>query len=63
MATAIIDSNKVGKFKMKYTVTIFKDEEGWYVAECVIIPSCLSQGETQEEALENIKLKKPLNFV
>jgi len=40
---------------MKFPVTIYQDEEGWYVVECPIIPGCLSQGETHEEALENIQ--------
>jgi predicted RNase H-like HicB family nuclease len=40
---------------MKFPVTLYQDEEGWYIVECPIIPGCLSQGETQEEALENIK--------
>jgi predicted RNase H-like HicB family nuclease len=40
---------------MKFPVTIYQDEEGWYVIECPTIPGCLSQGETQEEALANIQ--------
>ncbi|GCA79100.1 type II toxin-antitoxin system HicB family antitoxin [Microcystis aeruginosa] len=40
---------------MKFPVTLYQDEEGWYIVECPIIPGCLSQGETQEEALQNIK--------
>jgi predicted RNase H-like HicB family nuclease len=40
---------------MKLPVTLYQDEEGWYIVECPIIPGCLSQGETQEEALQNIK--------
>ena len=40
---------------MKFPITLYKDEDGWYVAECPIIPGCLSQGETQAEALINIQ--------
>jgi predicted RNase H-like HicB family nuclease len=40
---------------MKFPVTIYQDEEGWYVVECPIIPGCMSQGKTQEEALQNIQ--------
>ncbi len=40
---------------MKFLVTIERDEEGWYVVECPAIPGCVSQGKTEEEALENIK--------
>ncbi len=40
---------------MKFVVTVERDEDGIYVAECPAIPGCLSQGSTQEEALDNIK--------
>ena len=40
---------------MKYPVTLYQDEEGWYVVECPIIPGCMSQGETKAEALKNIQ--------
>lgn len=40
---------------MKFLITIERDEEGYYVAECPAIPGCVSQGRTEEEALENIK--------
>jgi len=39
---------------MKLPVTIYQDEEGWYVVECPVIPGCMSQGSTEEEALQNI---------
>jgi predicted RNase H-like HicB family nuclease len=40
---------------MKYRVLIEQDEDGVYVAEVPSLPGCLSQGETREQALENIK--------
>jgi predicted RNase H-like HicB family nuclease len=40
---------------MKFTVTIDRDEDGVWVVECPAIPGCVSQGETKEQALENIK--------
>ncbi|RKY57276.1 type II toxin-antitoxin system HicB family antitoxin [candidate division KSB1 bacterium] len=40
---------------MKLPVTVYQDEEGWYVAECPAIPGCVSQGKTLEEALVNIR--------
>jgi predicted RNase H-like HicB family nuclease len=40
---------------MKFTVTIDRDEDGAWVVECPAIPGCVSQGESKEEALENIK--------
>jgi predicted RNase H-like HicB family nuclease len=39
----------------RFPVTIYQDEEGWYVVECPVIPGCMSQGETKEEALQNIQ--------
>lgn len=39
----------------QWVVTIEKDEDGWYIVECPAIPGCVSQGKTEEEALENIK--------
>lgn len=40
---------------MKFLVTIDRDEDGMYVAECVSIPGCVSQGQTEEEALRNVQ--------
>jgi len=40
---------------MKFVVTIFKDEDGVYIAECPSVPGCVSQGATQEEAEANIQ--------
>lgn len=40
---------------MKYVVTIDRDEDGMYVVECPSIPGCVSQGKTEQEAMENIK--------
>lgn len=40
---------------MKFIVTIDRDEDGVFVAECPSIPGCISQGETEEEALVNIQ--------
>ena len=40
---------------MKLTVTIDRDEDGVWVAECPSIPGCVSQGDTKDEALANIR--------
>jgi predicted RNase H-like HicB family nuclease len=40
---------------MKFNVIVDQDEDGVWVVECPVIPGCVSQGETREEALENIK--------
>ena len=37
------------------TVTIDRDEDGVWIAECPAIPGCISQGETKEEAVANIQ--------
>ncbi|MDX2226753.1 MAG: type II toxin-antitoxin system HicB family antitoxin [Verrucomicrobiae bacterium] len=40
---------------MKFMATLDRDEDGVWVAECPAIPGCVSQGATQEEAIENLK--------
>ena len=40
---------------MKYRVLIEQDEDGVYVAEAPTLPGCISQGQTRDEAVENIK--------
>jgi len=40
---------------MQYTVLIHQAEEGGYWVEVPAISGCLSQGETIEEALTNVK--------
>jgi len=36
-------------------VVVYPGEDGWWVAECPSLPGCLSQGETRERALVNIR--------
>ena len=40
---------------MKFNVTVDRDEDGVWIAECPAIPGCVSQGKTKGEALDNIK--------
>jgi predicted RNase H-like HicB family nuclease len=40
---------------MRFSVTLDRDEDGIWVVECPSIPGCVSQGQTKQEALENIK--------
>jgi predicted RNase H-like HicB family nuclease len=40
---------------MKFLVTLDRDEDGVWIAECPSIPGCVSQGASREETLENIK--------
>jgi predicted RNase H-like HicB family nuclease len=39
---------------MSYKVRLQKSEEGYSIS-CLGLPGCWSQGETEEEALENIQ--------
>lgn len=40
---------------MTFSVTVNRDEDGAWIVECPSIPGCVSQGKTEEQALENIK--------
>lgn len=42
------------KYLLKYPVVIHKSQFG-YDAECPVLPGCVSQGDTYEETLANIK--------
>ena len=39
---------------MKFKVSISRDEDGVYIADCPSIPGCVSQGRTEAEAESNI---------
>lgn len=41
--------------QMKFVTTLDRDEDGVWIAECPSIPGCVSQGDTREEALANIR--------
>ena len=49
---------------MRYKIALYKSEEGYSVS-CPGLPGCLSQGATEEEAIENIQdaIKKYLAAV
>ncbi|MBI1937013.1 MAG: type II toxin-antitoxin system HicB family antitoxin [Ignavibacteriales bacterium] len=36
-------------------VIIYRGEDNYWVAECPSLPGCISQGETKETAIANIK--------
>ncbi len=40
---------------MRFTVVLEKDEDGVYVATVPALPGCISDGQTVEEAMSNIK--------
>lgn len=40
---------------MQFTVKLEESDEGGYTVQCLELPAAISEGETKEEALENIK--------
>ena len=40
---------------MKYTIILEREEEGGYSAQCLELPGAISQGESKEEAIKNVK--------
>jgi len=39
---------------MKLLVSIYPDEDGMYIAECLSIPGCVSQGASEADAEANL---------
>ena len=39
----------------QYTAIFERGEDGWWVASCLEMPEAITQGETIEEARENLK--------
>jgi len=40
---------------MKFNITLDRDEDGMWIAECPSIPGCVSQGHTKDDALSNVQ--------
>ena len=40
---------------MRFQITLDRDEDGVWIAECPSIPGCVSQGQTKEQALQSIR--------
>jgi len=40
---------------MNFTITLDRDEDGVWIAECPSIPGCVSQGASREEAISNVR--------
>ena len=40
---------------MKFQITLDRDEDGVWIAECPSIPGCVSQGSTRDEATANVR--------
>ena len=45
----------IKKGGVQLPIFIEKDEDGFYVVQCPVLEGCYTQGETLDEALENIK--------
>jgi predicted RNase H-like HicB family nuclease len=41
--------------KYRFTVVVERDEDGVYIASCPAMQGCHTQGDTHEEAVENLK--------
>lgn len=40
---------------LELPVVLIPDQDGGFVVECPFIPGCISQGDTRDEALANIR--------
>jgi antitoxin HicB len=40
---------------MRYTVILEREEDGGYVAVVPALPGCVSQGDTRDEAVRNVR--------
>ncbi|MBI5815674.1 MAG: type II toxin-antitoxin system HicB family antitoxin [Nitrospinae bacterium] len=36
-------------------VLVYRGEDGFWIAECPSLPGCISQGETRDEAITNVR--------
>lgn len=48
-------SSKRSHASRSLPLIIEKDEDGFFVVSCPILPGCYTQGKTYDEALENIQ--------
>lgn len=39
---------------MKLPVVFRQGEDGYIIAECPVLPGCISQGKTKQQAIDNI---------
>jgi predicted RNase H-like HicB family nuclease len=53
-ARAIVPA-RTQEIEMKFRVYIEPDEDGVFVAQVPSLPGCVSQGQTRDEALSNIR--------
>ncbi len=45
---------------MRYTVILEQEPDGGYVASVPVLPGCVSQGDTRDEVLKNIRVAADL---
>ncbi|MDO8428627.1 MAG: type II toxin-antitoxin system HicB family antitoxin [Candidatus Diapherotrites archaeon] len=48
-------NTNMNKVSSKFRVVLSVDEDGFFIAECLDLPGCVSDGKTKQDALENIK--------
>jgi predicted RNase H-like HicB family nuclease len=54
-ATHWDEENSALHAEIEFKVSVIEDElDGGYIVECLNLPGCMSQGDTVEEAVENI---------
>ena len=53
--TPFIDVPRQKEVLTMRQVIIYPGEDGYWVAECPSLPGCVSQGETRQQAITNIK--------
>ncbi len=55
MSNLPVDHRIEGEWRMKTKVYLEESEDGGYTAIVPSLPGCISEGDTREEALENIR--------
>jgi predicted RNase H-like HicB family nuclease len=50
-----LEDQQTKEAKSVRQVIVYPGEDGWWVVECPSLPGCISQGETKEKAILNIK--------
>jgi predicted RNase H-like HicB family nuclease len=49
------EGQRLGGRPVKFLVTLDRDEDGVWVAECPAIHGCVNQGATREASLQNVR--------
>lgn len=43
------------KFAMRFTVVLEREQDGGFIATVPTLPGCVSQGDTRDEAMKNVR--------